>query len=147
MESVKVKKTRKQDSKRLTLTEKSQGKATIWLSQIEEEFNGMLTLKRNDLLNAILENLDDKLPSQLLSKIRNEELTTKKVAEWIYKKTLEAEKTGQQINLDELLKTAQGGSSKGRKKARKTQNKTSQTPLSESAKISPRTADKPSNSI
>ena len=147
MESVKAKRTRKQDSKRLTLTDKSQGKAKIWLSQIEEEFNGMLTLKRNDLLNAVLENLDDKLPSQLLSKIRDEQLTTKKVAEWIYKKTLEAEKEGLQIELNELLKTAQGGSSKNRKKARKTQNRKPQMPLSESAEISPENVKKPSISI
>ena len=70
MESIKVKK-RKQDSNRFTLSDKAQGKAKGWLSQVEQEFSGMLSLKRNDLLNTILEELDDKLSTQLLEKIRN----------------------------------------------------------------------------
>ena len=146
MESISKKKSRKQDSQRLTLTKKAQEKAQLWLSQIEVEFNGMLTLKRNDLLNTILEELDEKLSSQLLNKIRNEKLTDKEKAKWIYQKILDAEKQGHETDLDELIKTAQGHS-KTRKKSRKIQNKTLQTPMSKSAEISPGAHKKTSDSI
>ena len=136
-----VRKKRRQDSNRLTLTDKAQEKATVWLSQIEKEFNGMLSIKRNDLLNTILEELDDSLSSLLLSKIREEKLTGKEKAKWIYQQFLKAEKEGVDANLDELIKTAQGGP-KRRKKARKTKARKSQTPLSESAEISPKTKEK-----
>ena len=144
MESVKVKKERRHESHRLTLTNKAQEKAKIWLSQVEQEFNGMLTLKRNDLLNTILEEIDDKLSVQLLEKIRNEKLTGKEKAKWIYQQFLKAEKEGHKADLDELIMTAQG-SSKVRKKARKSPNKKSQTPLSESAEILPEIAEKSSD--
>ena len=144
MESIKVKK-RKQDSNRFTLSDKAQGKAKGWLSQVEQEFSGMLSLKRNDLLNTILEELDDKLSTQLLEKIRNEKLTGKEKAKWIYQQFLKAEKEGHEADLEELIKTAQG-SSKTRKKARKSQNNKPQTPLNESVEISSKIAEKPSNS-
>ena len=131
------KKIRKQASNRLSLSEKAQAKANAWLIQIEKEFSGMLSLKRNDLLNTILEELDDTLSASLLDKIRGEKLTGKEKAKWIYQKFLEAEKKGLEADLDDLIETARG-STKKKRKPRKKPNTKSQTPLSESAEISPK---------
>lgn len=147
MEPVTVKKVKRNHaSNRLILTKKAQEKASLWLSQIDDKFNGMLSLKRNDLINTILEELDESLSVGLLEKIRSEKLTDIEKAKWIYEKILTAQKEGLETSLDELIKTAQDGP-KRRRKALKTSVKKSQTLLSESAKISPNNTKKAFNSI
>ena len=146
MQTEKIRRKRNQESNRLTLTDKAHERAKGWLSQIEEEFSGMLLLKRNDLINTVLEELDEMLSTTLLEKIKNEKLTDKEKAKWIYHKFLEAEKEGHNADLGELIKTAQG-SSKTRRKARKTPVKKVKTPASESAVISPNISEKTPNSI
>ena len=137
MEPVALKKAkRNQDSNRLTLTRKAQEKASLWLSQIDDKFNGMLSLKRNDLINTIIEELDERLSVGFLEKIKSEKLTDIEKAKWIYEKILTAQKEGLETSLDELIKTAQDGP-KRRRKALKTSVKKSQAPLSESVNISP----------
>ncbi|MCB0414913.1 MAG: hypothetical protein KDD50_11300 [Bdellovibrionales bacterium] len=120
-----VKKKRGHDSNRLTLSKKSQEKAKDWLSQLSDEFNGMVNLKRNDLLNFLIEEMEDKLSQALMDKIKNEKLTDKEKAKWIYQKFLDAEKQGLELDFNELVKTAQGNIKRERK-PRKTQNKNSQ---------------------
>ena len=116
-----IKKKRNQESNRLTLSPKAQEKARHWLSQINDQFNGMLCLKRNDLLNFLLEEMEEVLSQSLMDKIKDQKLTDKEKAKWIYLKFLEAEKQGQELDFNELVKTAQGNSKK-RKKPRKAKN-------------------------
>ena len=115
MESVKTKAKRKQNSKRLTLTESVQKKVRLWTLQVENEFNGMLEIKRNDLLNFIIENTSDQLPASLINRIRAEKFTGKEKAKWIYSKFLEAEKEGQEISFNQLLEMVQGKKTKTKK--------------------------------
>lgn len=110
-----TKKKRNQESNRLTLSPKAQEKARNWLSQINDQFNGMLSLKRNDLLNFLLEEMEEVLSQSLMDKIKDQKLTDKEKAKWIYQKFLEAEKQGQELDFNELVKTAQGNSKKKRK--------------------------------
>lgn len=121
-----VKKKRNQESNRLTLSPKAQEKARHWLSQINDQFNGMLSLKRNDLLNFLLEEMEGVLSQSLMDKIKDQKLTDKEKAKWIYQKFLEAEKQGQELDFNELVKTAQGNSKKTRK-PRRARNTSSQT--------------------
>ena len=125
MENKVEKKKRSQDSKRLTLSELAQSNSTKWVNQITDEFKGMLDLKRNEVINFILEEMGASLSKDLLEKIRSKKLTDSHIAKWIYKKTLEAEKEGHEPNFDELVRAAQGSIKKA-KRPRKTKNKTSQ---------------------
>ena len=110
-----TKKKRTQDSNRLTLSPKAQEKARNWLSQINNQFNGMLSLKRNDLLNFLLEEMDAHLSQILMDRIKDQKLTDKEKAKWIYQRFLDAEKQGLKLDFNELVKTAQGNSKKTRK--------------------------------
>jgi hypothetical protein len=123
-----MKKKRNQESNRLTLTLKVQEKAKDWLSQINNQFNGMLSLKRNDLLNFLLEEMDAHLSQTLMDRIKDQKLTDKEKAKWIYQKFLDAEKKGLELDFNDLVKTAQGNSKKT-KKPRKAKNTSSQTLL------------------
>ena len=122
-----IKKKRNQESNRLTLSDKAQEKAKVWLSQINKEFNGMLNLKRNDLLNFLLEEMEENLSKHLMDKIKDQKLTDKEKAKWIYQKFLEAEKQGLELNFSELVKTAQGPT-KRTKKPRREAKKASHIP-------------------
>lgn len=97
-------------------------KANLWLSQLENEFNGMLNLKRNDVINFLLEEFDEKLSQPLMDKIKDKKLTDKQRAKWIYQKFLEAEKQGIDLDFNDVIKVAQAPSKKKRK-PRRTQNK------------------------
>ena len=121
-----VKKKRNQESNRLTLSPEVQEKAKIWLSQINDQFNGMLSLKRNDLLNFLLEEMDEHLSQTLMDKIKDQKLTDKEKAKWIYQRFLDAERQGLELDFNELVKTAQGNSKKARK-TRKARNTSLQT--------------------
>ncbi|USN48493.1 MAG: hypothetical protein H6626_05220 [Pseudobdellovibrionaceae bacterium] len=127
-ETTRPKKRRVQDSSRLSLSRKAQQMTENWMSQIKQEFHGMVNIKRNDLLNFLLEELDEILAPSILDKIKKEKLTGKQKAKWIYQKFLEAEKNGSEINFDELVKTAQSGSRKV-KKQRKTKSSRPQNSL------------------
>ncbi len=118
-----IKKTIKvrKDSNRLRLSNEVMEKANKWLSQLETEFNGMLNLKKNDLINFLLEEYDNNLSQNLMEKIKEKKLTDKQKAKWIYQKFLDAEKQGLKLNLNDLIKTAQSPS-KRKRKARKTKN-------------------------
>lgn len=110
-----IKKKRTQDSNRLTLSPKAQEKARNWLSQINNQFNGMLSLKRNDLLNFLLEEMDSQLSQILMDRIKDQKLTDKQKAKWIYQRFLDAEKQGLELDFNEIVKAAQGNSKKTRK--------------------------------
>ncbi|MCB0414821.1 MAG: hypothetical protein KDD50_10835, partial [Bdellovibrionales bacterium] len=77
-----IKKKRSQNSSRLTLSSKAQRKTSNWINQIEQKLNGMISIKRNDLLNFLLEEMDDNLASSVLDKIKKEKLTGKQKAKW-----------------------------------------------------------------
>lgn len=121
-----IKKKRTQDSNRLTLSPKAQKKAKNWLSQINNQFNGMLSLKRNDLLNFLLEEMDAQLSQILMDRIKDQKLTDKEKAKWIYQRFLDAEKQGLELDFNEIVKAAQGNSKKTRK-PRKAKNTSLQT--------------------
>ena len=78
-----------------------------------------------DLPYRLIEEMEDKLSQTLMDKIKNEKLTDKEKAKWIYQKFLDAEKQGLELDFNELVKTAQGNIKRERK-PRKTQNKNSQ---------------------
>lgn len=84
-ETTRPKKRRVQDSSRLSLSRKAQQMTENWMSQIKQEFHGMVNIKRNDLLNFLLEELDEILAPSILDKIK-EKLTGKQKAKWIYQK-------------------------------------------------------------
>ncbi len=105
-----IKRKRMQSSDRITLSGIVLEKSDAWVNQVNEHFNGMIVLKRNDIICALLEDLDDKLSNQLLEKIKSEKLTDIQRAKWIYQQLKEANGKGEDVNFDNLVKTAQGGS-------------------------------------
>ena len=95
---------------RITLSESAKKKCEAWLKQANEHFNGMVQLKGADLVCIILEEMPDTLASQTLEKIKNEKLTDIQKAKWIYQKLKEAKVSGEEVDLESLIKTAQKGS-------------------------------------
>ncbi|MCB0369712.1 MAG: hypothetical protein KDD45_09795 [Bdellovibrionales bacterium] len=131
-----IKKKRSQNSSRLTLSSKAQRKTSNWINQIEQKLNGMISIKRNDLLNFLLEEMDDNLASSVLDKIKKEKLTGKQKAKWIYQKFLEAEKSGSNIDFDDLVKVAQEDLKK-QSKRKLNKNKSHQSSLSKPSENDP----------
>jgi len=129
------KKRRSQTSSKLTLSSKAQSLGDSWLKQVNEYFNGMVSLKRNDLINVILEGLNEKLSSELLERIKTEKLTDKEKAKWIYKQMLDAESKGAEVDFNELVKTAQGPS-KRKSTTRKSKTEASHSTHKKSAEFS-----------
>lgn len=130
-----VKKRRNQTSNKLTLSSQAQKLGDNWLKQVNEYFNGMISLKRNDLINVIIEGLNEKLSTELLERIKKEKLTDKEKAKWIYKQMLDAESKGVEVDFNELVKKAQAPS-KRKNMVRKSKIEASQGTPKKSADFS-----------
>ena len=113
-----TKKKRSQMSERITLSKSLQAKAQSWLKQANDHCNGMLVLKRNDLICALLDELPAKLSLSSVEKIKSEKLTDMQKAKWIFEKFKEAELKGHSLDFNELVNTANSTSKKKKRSSR-----------------------------
>ena len=107
-----TKKPRTQRQDRITLSTSANKKSDLWLKQIKETFSGMISLKRTEIVCAIIEDLPDILPTHLLEKIKENNLTDLQKAKWIYQRLKEAKGSDDLVNFDGLVKAAQFGTRK-----------------------------------
>lgn len=122
--SVSGKKRRSKSSDRLTLSKTVIQKSFLWEKQVNEEFKGMIVLKRNDIINLLLEELPQKLSSSQLHKIKSEKLTDVQKAKWIYQQLKDANNKGLDVDLESLVKAAQSTVKVSKKRQKSLKNKT-----------------------
>ena len=122
--NVNGKKKRSKSSDRLTLSKPVIQKSFLWEKQVNEEFKGMVVLKRNDIINLLLEELPEKLSASQLHKIKSEKLTDVQKAKWIYQQLKEAKNKGLDIDLESLVKAAQSTVKVSKKSHKSLKNKT-----------------------
>ena len=113
---------------RITLSKAACEKVNLWMNQINEQFKGMINLKRNDLVSILLEEFHGKLPFQVFDKIKSEKLTDVQKAKWIYLQLKNAESNNESISFDSLLKSTN-------KNIRLKEKKNHKLPISNNAKI------------
>lgn len=128
-----VKRKRSSNSDRLRLSSQLQSKSDQWVDQVNRHFNGMLVLKKNEVIHFLLEDLPETLPVSLLDKMQKEKLTDIQKAKWIYEQLKDAEVKGKDLPLDTLLQMAKG-------KAPKKENKSRKVSSNSPAKTSPVTS-------
>ena len=122
--NVNGKKKRSKSSDRLTLSKPVIQKSFLWEKQVNEEFKGMIVLKRNDIINLLLEELPQKLSSSQLHKIKSEKLTDVQKAKWIYQQLKDANNKGLDVDLESLVKAAQSTVKVSKKRQKSLKNKT-----------------------
>lgn len=122
--SVSGKKRRSKSSDRLTLSKTVIQKSFLWEKQVNDEFKGMVVLKRNDIINLLLEELPEKLSASQLHKIKSEKLTDVQKAKWIYQQLKDANNKGLDVDLESLVKAAQSTVKVSKKRQKSLKNKT-----------------------
>lgn len=91
-------------SNKVLLSGENFNKATSWLEQINTKYQGMIKTNRSELINFALEELDKKLTPQFLNKVQEEKLDDVTKAKWVYLKLQDAQKNGENLRLEDLMK-------------------------------------------
>lgn len=94
-------------SYRVVLEEGILKKVEAWQRQIHEKFNGMVKLNKTDLVNVVLGDLPNSLTPKVLKTLQEQKLDDVTKAKWVLLKLQDAQKSGENLNFDDLIKEAQ----------------------------------------
>ncbi|MBK9293317.1 MAG: hypothetical protein IPM57_02565 [Oligoflexia bacterium] len=89
---------------RIALGKDESQKLENWLLQVESVFNGLVKVSKSDLVNFFIQNHSLELSKKELKQIKAMYHSEVKFAKWALNKLMEAEKTGEELSLSDLIK-------------------------------------------
>jgi len=112
-------------STKVLLSRENFGKATAWQTQVNQIFHGMIKTNRAELINLVLETLPNELTPKLIKQIQDQKLDDVTKAKWVYLKLQDAQKNGENLRLEDLIKEVNMTNKKPSRRT-KTKNPTSE---------------------
>ena len=112
-------------SNKVLLSRENFDKATNWLEQVNAKYQGMIKTNRSELVNLLMTSLPTELSTNFFKLLQEQKLDDVTKAKWVYLKLQDAQKNGEDLKLEDLIKEVNMTNKKSTRRT-KTKNSTSE---------------------